>query len=206
MTFLWRPRGGEVVVVKRSRGRGGRREYENLRRLGAAGLAVPQARAAYSGSGRSLVVMERVPHAETLAEGLARADAGEQSRLMGELLDLVVALHDLGWSHRDLYLEHFLLREGDGRLVLIDLGRARRRWRRRWFEKDLAALFHSVPECVPQTLCLRFLAAYLDARGVRGRRRRRRWLAAVVTRQRRMAARQPRGGQSFDDGAVEEGP
>ena len=206
VTFLWRSPEGVVAVVKRTRGRGGRVEFENLRLLAAAGLSVPRVLAVGSGVGRSLVVMERVAHSETLAERLGREGPAEQRRLGAELLGLVLALHDLGWSHRDLYLEHFLLREGDGALVLIDLGRARRRRRRRWFEKDLAALLHSTPASVSSASRLRFLAAYLDRRGVRGRRRRRRWLAAVVARERRMAAHVPRGGESSAEPVIEEGP
>jgi tRNA A-37 threonylcarbamoyl transferase component Bud32 len=206
VTFLWRRPDGGVVIVKRARGRGGRREFESLRRLGAAGLPVPRALAVHGGAGRSLVVMERVPHVETARERLGRVGPAEQRRLSEVLGEIVVALHELGWSHRDLYLEHFLMAEDDRDVVLIDLGRARRRLRRRWYEKDLAALLHSAPASASRALRLRFLAAYLSARGVTGRGERRRWAAAVAARRDAMARHVPRGGESPSPAVVEEGP
>ena len=124
-----------------------------------------------------------------------------QRMLARDLGALVRRMHRLGYWHRDLYLCHVFAEEtGDGfALSLIDLGRLghRARPRKRWFVKDLAALWHSTPEGVPPRLALRFLARWLDAHGVRGRSERRRWLRAVRRRARRMAAHAPRGGRSF---------
>jgi tRNA A-37 threonylcarbamoyl transferase component Bud32 len=206
-----RPGAPPEWVVKRARerpllariGLGGRalgeREHANLARLAQDGFRVPRAlgcaRRYEDGDVRSLVLMERVEHAETLRERLARADAAERRVWSARLVALVARLHALGWYHRDLYLQHLVLR-GD-ELVLLDVGRARRerRPRERWFVKDVAALLHSVPRAVGARERLRFAARYLEARGVRGRRARRTFLARVLVKERRMAAHVPRAGE-----------
>jgi len=193
-------------VVKRSTERWalgrspGAIEYENLRGLARDGIPVPRAlswSAERTGplllARRSHVEMERVEHAETLRERLAQASAAERRALGEQLLALVLRLHEAGWYHRDLYLQHFVLRGEE--LVLLDVGRARhgRRVRTRWFEKDLAALLHSTPRNVPVRERLRFLSRYLAARGITERRG---WLRAIVRRERRMAAHVPRHGET----------
>jgi hypothetical protein len=142
---------------------------------------------------RSRVEMERIEHAETLRERLAHAAPAERRALGERLLALVLRLHQAGWYHRDLYLQHFVLRGEE--LVLLDVGRARRgqRVRARWFEKDLAALLHSTPRTVPVRERLRFLVRYLAARGIP---RRRAWLRSILRRERRMAAHVPRHGEA----------
>lgn len=205
--FLWAGAAGATLVVKRVHepfALGLRSpaavEYENLRGLERAGIPVPRAlgwsarRAGPLGLSRcSAVAMERVEHAETLRERLARATPAERGALAERLLALVLRLHQAGWYHRDLYLQHFVLRGEE--LVLLDVGRARHRRspRGRWFEKDLAALLHSTPRSVPVRERLHFLARYLAARGIR---RRRRWLRAILRRERHMAAHVPRHGES----------
>jgi len=175
-------------------------EYENLRGLARDGIPVPRAlswSAERTGplhlARRSVVAMERVEHAQTLRERLAQATEAERRVLGEQLLALVLRLHTAGWYHRDLYLQHFVLR-GD-ELILLDVGRARHRRsvRARWFEKDLAALLHSTPRSVPVRERLRFLVRYLAARGLTERRR---WLRAIVRRERQMAAHVPRHGET----------
>ena len=227
-TFHWRTAGGLETVVKRfQRGPGlegwrerlharpargpARREYEHLGELAALGLSVPAALACHESPGSggpSLVVMERIAHRSTLRQRLER-HPGEATRWLAPLLELVTGLHRAGWYHRDLYLDHLLVatsrgavqpgREGPERLVLIDVGRARReiRPRRRWFVKDLAALWHSTPAGVSRSVAMRFLRAWLLARGIDGRRAQRRFLRAVLAKERRMAGHIPRGGTSF---------
>lgn len=207
-TFSWPAGAAPTLVVKRHRGdlardrwydrlRGragrspGRREYENLVGLAADGLPVPRALGWAEGAdGSSLVVMARVPHRENLRERLlAGEDVGPW---LERLVPLVVRLHERGWYHRDLYLQHWI--EGPDGPVLLDVGRARQeeRPRRRWFLKDLAALLHSAPDRVGPRARLRFLAAYLDQRGVTDRATRRRWARDVLSRAARMAAHRPR--------------
>ncbi len=208
-TFAWEV-GGSKVVVKRTLGAGktrpsGRREFAVLEALRADGLPVPLPitwaveRAGLLGLGsRSLVVLEHVSHRETLRELAARADARERRIAAMALLDVVVRLHERGWHHRDLYLQHFLVPwprvEGGPELVMIDVGRARRgrNVRRRWFVKDLAALACSCPARVGPREKLRFLAGYLDRRGVRDRAERRSWARAVVAKAERLSSHVPK--------------
>ncbi len=146
--------------------------------------------------GRSALVLETVLHSESLRQRLARSAPHEIRRWLRELLDLVATLHESGWVHRDLYLEHVVL--GPDSLVLLDCARARRLGlvRRRWLVKDLAALWHSAPASVPRTERLRFLAAWLarvepgSARNARAARRR--WARAILAKARRLGAHRPR--------------
>ena len=193
-------------VVKRSRERWGLGrspgavEYQNLRDLARDGIPVPRAlswSAERSGplllARHSEVEMERIEHRETLRERLFQAPPAERAQLGEKLLALVVRLHQSGWYHRDLYLQHIVLR-GD-ELVLLDVGRARqgRSVRARWFVKDLAALLHSCPRSVTPRERLRFLRAYLRARGIEGRPS---WLRAIQRRERRMARHVPKHGET----------
>lgn len=191
---LWRERSARPA---------GRREHDNLELLRADGIPVPraiawcEARAASPGGARrSLVVMEYVEHEETLRERLLRAAPPERDRWSRELAALVARLHARGWYHRDLYLQHFVIRVVGGReeLVLLDVGRARRERRphRRWFIKDLAALHHSCDAQIAPRERLRFLARYLDLRGVRDVGQRRAWARAIERKRARIAAHVPR--------------
>ncbi len=196
-TFLHRTADGRAVVVKRSRPGarpGGRREHLALERLRADGFEVPAALGWAQSPAGSIVVLERVPHRETARDRLAHADAGGRADLLHGIADLAARLHRRRWHHRDLYTTHLLLRHPDDALVLIDVGRARRRrWpRERWFVKDVAAVLHSLPDAVLPRERLRFLARYLGQRGLRGRAARRRFVRAVLRKQRRIAAHVPR--------------
>lgn len=191
-TFRWKAETGESYIVKRMPGSGGRREHDNLAALRSEGLPVPRpiawaqegSRVLFGGPVRSLVVMEDVEHEETLRDRL-------ESARTAELLEIVARLHGLGWHHRDLYLQHFLVGTN---LVLIDVGRARRdpHARRRWYVKDLAALRHSCPASVGAREQLRFLSRYLDLRGVLDRRERSRWARAIASKAAQMARHVPR--------------
>ena len=205
-TFLW-PEGEEASLVikrfggdplgerlrERLRGRGrspGRREYENLLALREAGIPMPRPLGWGEAGADSLLVMARVPHRDHLRDRLL---AGEEPRPWVErLVPLVVRLHRSGWYHRDLYLQHWI--EGPAGPVLLDAGRARweRAPRRRWWIKDLAALWHSTPACVGERTALRFLAAYFRGMGIGERGARRRWAREILARERRMAAHAPR--------------
>lgn len=174
----------------------GRHEFEVLEALATLSLCVPRAFAwCEEEDGRSLVVMERVEHAETLRERAGRASAVERRALAAELLASVLCLHRAGWIHRDLYLQHFLVRarEDVPQLVLIDVGRARHSEStgRRWLVKDVAALAHSTPAAVSMWERLRFLAGYLDGIGVLDRGERRRFARDVEKKRARMAAHVP---------------
>lgn len=209
-TFLW-PAQPDIVVkrygsglardlahdlVFRRRARScGRREAENLRELGELGLPVPRAfgwceeRGGWGG--RSAMWMQRVEHSSTLRQ-LAERDPAAALERRSELARLVARLHVAGWYHRDLYLEHWIV-AGD-HLALLDVGRARREDspRARWLVKDVAALLHSCPAGICVFARLKFLALYLDARGVQDRGLRREFLRAVLAKARRIASHAPR--------------
>ncbi len=218
-TLAWQPRSHSAgLVLKRMRGdqarefwyerlRGqrrrspARREAENLLGMEACGLPVPRALAwfedaSFGAKARSVVMMERIGHRESLRQSLARCTAAERRRLLHDLAPLVARMHRLGWYHRDLYLQHVILERADEqeRMVLIDVGRARNEKspRQRWFIKDLAALFHSRPTALTQHEALRFLTEYLQARGLGGRSLRRLWIARILAKAQRLAAHAPR--------------
>jgi tRNA A-37 threonylcarbamoyl transferase component Bud32 len=140
---------------------------------------------------RSAVVMERVEHGEHLRALLEREPA-LAARWAQAVAGLAAGLHARGWYHRDLYLQHLIPLAGE-RLVLLDVGRARRqrRPRRRWFAKDLAALAHSAPASVGARDRLRVLVHYARALGL-DRGGRRALARAALARAARMAARPPR--------------
>lgn len=217
-TFFWGATGSRLVVKRMLGGLDrealreltqpsgplspGRREFENLLALAREGLPVPTACAWCEERGvlgrplRSAVVMRVVPHAETLLERLQVAPEEERRRWSEELAGLVARLHGLGWYHRDLYLEHFVVveREGERELCLLDVGRARREShpRRRWFVKDLAALSFSAPPSVSRATRARFLASWCERSGRADGASRREWARAVLAKVRRMAAHVPR--------------
>ena len=207
-TFRW-PSDPSVVVKRYSRpewrdllhdllrGRArsvARREADNLRELAADGFAVPQALGWCDDgplSARSALWMEHLEHAGSLLE-LGVREPLAAARHVPELARAVARLHAAGWYHRDLYLSHWLLTSAG--LALVDVGRARRELapRRRWFIKDIAALQHSCPAAVSARARLRFLALYLDARGIASHDERRSFARAVLAKAARIAAHVPR--------------
>jgi tRNA A-37 threonylcarbamoyl transferase component Bud32 len=214
-TFLWPAR--EHWVVKRTVGgeareywyerlRGAarapaRRELENLLALAQQGFPVPEGLAWCAEpaaakhprrAGRSALVMARVEHSGSLRERLKVVAELERGMLLGQLLALVTRLHAAGWIHRDLYLQHFVcVQQG---LLLLDVGRARQRPapRSRWFVKDLAALHFSAPASVSRSERLRFLKAWLQARGQLEPNLLRKWVERITRRGRRMGSHRPR--------------
>ena len=225
-TFLWPP-DQACYVVKRFEGSlAGERWYQRLKQLGresparleydnladlsrpefgARGLVVPTPLACFQRGNRSLVVMERVAYRATLREALGQLPGAWAGHRRG-LLSLVLALHGLQGGkrrhHRDLYLQHILIRDPEEDLCLIDLGRVRAapRLRRRWLEKDLAALHHSCPQSVSELQRLAWLDAYLRRLGgvlsrEQARARLWRWARAIEARRARMAQHTPKYGE-----------
>ena len=222
-TFSWP---GEGWIVKRMRGDAqrdrwydrprerrrspARREAEALIGLRRDGVPVPEALAWADESGgaarspleeRSAVVMERIEFARTMRDRLTELDGKAVRPLAEALLTIVIRLHARGWIHRDLYLQHIVLRSdseaarsGKPDLVVLDAGRALRSdvHRKRWFIKDLAALLASTPESVPRSECIRFLVGWMNARGIESRRARRRWARVIVRKARRIRSHVPR--------------
>lgn len=216
---------GDRIVVKRFEGGAGRegwrerlrgqkvrsearREFEVLADLAAIGIPVPRplrcienqeasglGPLARPALGRSVVMMECVEHVDDARTALAYLKPRERAVLRRAILKVVRQLHERGWIHRDLYLQHFLLPcAGEGKPVLIDVARAR--WSkqpgRRWLVKDLAALQLSAPACVTRTERLRFLRGWLEGQGTREQAAWKRWARQVVAKARRLGAHAPR--------------
>lgn len=132
-----------------------RNEYVALDVLRKCGVAVPLL-AAYGRRGclpssiESFIVTEDVGPHESLEDycrpwgGRAPAFA-EKQQLIAAVARMARRMHAAGICHRDFYLCHFLRRERDGELVLIDLHRAlhKRNPGERWIIKDLAGLYFS---------------------------------------------------------------
>lgn len=196
-TFLHRTPDGRPIVVKRSVAGarpGGRREHEALVRLAQDGFTVPAALGFAQGPSGSIVAMERIVHKETARDALRRAAAPERRKLLERCADLAAGFHARGWCHRDFYAHHILLRDLDGALVLIDVGRAGRARppRGRWFVKDVGALLSSLPREVGRSERLRFVTRYLDGRGVGTPGARRRFARKAFAKAARIARRVPR--------------
>lgn len=171
----------------------GRIEAENLAELCAAGFPAPRPYALVERGSLSVLVMERVAHDTDLASALAAKPARHVDRL-AELAALVARLHAAGFYHRDLYLQHVVLRRESGELVLLDCGRARRESapRERWFVKDLAALAHSWPPNLGHDAWSAFVARYAESRGLERGTELAKLLAAVEAKRARLAAHAPR--------------
>jgi len=221
-TYLWPAKDPKWVVKRfegdaradrwfdRRTGQGGRcpahREFDNLVALGGRGLQVPGPLAWIQVGDRSLMVMEFVPHSQTLRDRLEQSPGSWRVWRNG-LLDLVLDLHGRAGSpqaghHRDLYLQHLLLTGDPERLCLIDVGRVRLKSgvRQRWFEKDLAALAHSAPDSLGERKRLAWLARYLEGLAgpvdrAQARKRLFTWARAIQNRMRRMEKHQPRHGE-----------
>lgn len=150
-----------------------RNEYVALRAMQALGLQVPQP-AAYGRRGwlpaqlESFLVTHDVGPHESL-EDHCRDWAGQppvfrhKQALLLQVAQIARRMHGAGICHRDFYLCHFLRRERDGELVVIDLHRAlvQRRLAARWIIKDLAGLWFSAMDAgLTQRDLWRFLLAY----------------------------------------------
>lgn len=135
------------------------REWQALKRLQHLGMKVP-APLGFAVWGcnpakrRSFIILEALKgmvSLETIAEGQwpELKSVKVRRRLLRKLAEMIRILHQNGINHRDLYLCHFLLPEGDmnrlDELHLIDWHRAeiRRRVPSRWLVKDLASLAFS---------------------------------------------------------------
>jgi heptose I phosphotransferase len=155
-----------------------RREVRALERLGEAGVPAPK----LAGWGvrskgplhrRSFIITQDVGTQRTV-DDLARKQGtnawGDRRRLIGEVAELVGAMHSAGVNHRDLYFGHILVTEEQDaarQLVLIDLHRAQV-WKEvpeRWLAKDLGTLgFAALPYGLSRAERLRFLLAYTGDR------------------------------------------
>jgi len=149
-----------------------RTEWDNIRRLH--GLGIPTVQPVALGedpaSGRSFVLTAEIPSgtpADDYAQAHLKGDVHAAARraFVRRLGELVRRLHAARLTHRDLYLCHVFVREGDAaQLHLIDLQRVGRRvFMRRWRVKDVAQLVYSQGEgTFTRTDAVRFLRVYFD--------------------------------------------
>ncbi|MDY7010757.1 MAG: lipopolysaccharide kinase InaA family protein [Planctomycetota bacterium] len=156
-----------------------RREFENIRRLQAAGVPTMEAVAMGEqrdalGVRRSYIIVSEVPGdalERCFEDFLTRhdLDGAVMKRFNDALVNLVVSLHSAGFVHRDLYASHIFLDEApDGLgLYLIDLARVfAPKWRTfRWRVKDLAQLKYSMPTTWVGRCWDDFLRRYLSGAG-----------------------------------------
>ena len=137
-----------------------------------------------------LALHEAIPLA---AERLAPATFRRWKRgLIRHMAELARRLHDRRWFHKDFYLCHFYIAEGDTRRLpddwndrvrLIDLHRlAHHRWTWPWWRiKDLAQLLYSSDvHGVEVRDRWQFWRAYF---GAARRQRRMRWLRRMISLQ-----------------------
>jgi len=180
-------------------------EFVTLRALAAIGIPTPAIVAVGRNEGaapaRSILWTRGVQPGTTLRELLPqlappRSRASERRRLLLEAGAIARRLHAAGFCHRDLYLDHFLVeeREGRRRLVLIDatrvVGFARLPARAR--TKDLAALEFSA-RSAGASRAERWRALVEYAR--RDRRLARRLARAALRKADRIARRERRNGR-----------
>ncbi len=209
--FLKRHRGFELkealkfLMTRRPFRTAGGREWHNILRLSALGIrtARPVAfgRQRFLGFElRSYLVTERIPGGTPLDDYVKERLSGripavtlrEKRALLWDLGDVIRRLHRAGFTHMDLYLNHFFVSdtpEGDKVLYLIDLQRLAKRWifRKRWIVKDLAAILYSARNLpLTRTDLARILMAYFDGAVSPADRK---LVRAAMTRARRMAAR-----------------
>lgn len=179
-------------------------EWRWLHELPAIGLAVPEPLAFVRRGRRSVLVTSAVngrPLDVVIAEAMARGEHAAIADFACQVVAVAVAaLHASGLVYRDLYWNHlFVDRLGPGaRLVFLDVERvfAPRVCRRRWHVKDLAGLVSSFPGTLSPKSAMRFLRAYLLARGdAPNGRALRRWLFVHVgAKSKRIRAHVPKYG------------
>jgi UDP-glucose:(heptosyl)LPS alpha-1,3-glucosyltransferase len=126
-----------------------------------------------------------------LAAPLDQARLKSKRRLIAAIARFSRGMHEQGFNHRDFYLCHIFVRDaadGSIELRIIDLQRVdyRAALRRRWLNKDLAALHYS-SLCLPLSDRdrLRFFVAY--GSGLASRRARRRQLRRILRKSRAIA-------------------
>jgi heptose I phosphotransferase len=150
-----------------------RNEFRALRAMQACALRVPQP-AAYGRRGllpaqlESFLVTHDVGPHESLEDhcrdwAVQAPDFRHKQQLLQQVADIARRMHGAGICHRDFYLCHFLRRDSDGELVLIDLHRAlvQKRLRQRWIIKDLGGLwFSAMAAGLTQRDLWRFMVCY----------------------------------------------
>lgn len=132
-----------------------RHEWEAIEKLNSLGVQTPRViakgeRGTYPTQKESFVLLEEIAPAVSLEDVCKTWQAyppvwAFKQKLIAQVADISKKMHDGGVNHRDFYLCHFLLKNEDSSLYLIDLHRAQIRptLPLRWRIKDLAGLYFS---------------------------------------------------------------
>lgn len=152
---------------------GAKNEWRAIEKLKSLGVLVPTV-VGYGERGinpahlESFVLMEELAPAKSLEEICQTWETTPPSykrkqQLILEVAKIAKTMHENGMNHRDFYICHFLLKEPDSAMYLIDLHRAQIRHKtpKRWIIKDLAGLYFSSKQTrLTKRDWLRFMRAY----------------------------------------------
>lgn len=163
-------------------------------------VAMGESEAVFSIPAESFLITREVPGPsldKVLTEGVPGFDDGRDQKLVQavirDLSGLVRRLHSAGFYHKDLYLQHLIVKDDPrwGRPYMVDLQRVEQKFppSHRWLVKDIAALHYSAPDSFTRADRLRFLLQYLGKTRVDPLTRR--WIKDVVTRVTRMKGHTP---------------
>jgi tRNA A-37 threonylcarbamoyl transferase component Bud32 len=163
------------------------REWQILHELREHRLACPEPIAMGEDQGQAFVLVRALPEVVDLPTFLQRRPGhATRTAVLRNSARIVAQLHDLGFTHPDLYAKHFLIDVDHAGVTLIDFQRTRRRSLVTWPERyrDLAAFHASLGESLVSQLERRcWLRAYCRALATRAALPRwRAMLAAIENR------------------------
>lgn len=208
--FLKRHRGLSAMQrmwpIRRSNSSPARVEWDNHLIMRRSGFDVPdpvamgETEAIFAIPAESFLITREVPGPsldKVLTDGMPGFRDGRDQKLVQavirDLSGLVRRLHSSGFYHKDLYLQHLIVKDDPrwGRPYMVDLQRVEQKFppARRWLIKDLAALHYSAPASFTRSDRLRFLLQYLGKTRVDPLIRR--WIQDVEAKVTRMKGHQP---------------
>lgn len=172
-----------------------RREHRALRRAMERGVPVsrPVSCLIDHRRGRSVLIIEAVPGAESLIQAWTRQPSNYRRTLTSIVARALGNAHEQGVLHADLHPENMLIHElrGDPAVSLIDMLGARFHSRAVAFEQavdSLAQLDQSFHRIATRSERLRFLRGYLRSRGL-GDDHWKAWAGGVLSSRRHLAER-----------------
>ncbi len=191
---------------RRSNSSPARTEWDNHLIMRRSGFDVPdpvamgESDAVFAVPAESFLITREVPGPSldrVLTDGMPGFGDGRDQKLVQavirDLSGLVRRLHSSGFYHKDLYLQHLIVKDDPrwGRPYMVDLQRVEQKFppATRWLVKDIAALHYSAPPSFTRTDRLRFLLQYLGKTRVDPLTRK--WIASVEARVTRMKGHQP---------------
>ncbi len=208
--FLKRHRGLSMMQrfwpIRNTNSSPARLEWDNHLIMRRSGFDVPdpvamgETHANFSIPAESFLITREVPGPsldKVLVHGLpgqiGRRDQKLVQSVIRDLSGLVRRLHSAGFYHKDLYLQHLIVKDDPrwGRPYMVDLQRVEQKFppHRRWLIKDIAALHYSAPASFSKADRLRFLLQYLGKTRVDPLTRK--WISEVQARVTRMKGHTP---------------